>query len=373
LLDRLACAGSRGRVVGVREGPTRAPLVTVVVPCFNYGHYLPACVGSALNQPGVDVEVIVVDDASTDGSGEVAEELARTNPSIRVIRHLHNTGHLATYNDGLAHASGDYVVLLSADDLLTPGSLQRATALMEAHPGVGLVYGRALRFAEEVPPPARTNPTHWMIWSGHDWLAMRFKRAYNCILAPEAILRTAVQREIGGYRSELPHTADMEMWMRAAGIADVGYVSGADQAWYRDHGASMHNTTFQSRELVGLALDLRERMRTFELTASQLLGHVPEAAHWLATAHRTLAVEALTSSIRSYYRGNAGRWPVDELADVALELYPDARRLPHWKVLSLHRRIGPDRRRRDPASIGHHLMLRARGATRAWRCARAGL
>jgi glycosyltransferase involved in cell wall biosynthesis len=345
----------------------------VVVPCFNYGHYLPACIGSVLKQPGVEVEVIVVDDASTDGSGEVADELARFSPSIRVIRHSRNAGHIATYNDGLAEAKGDYVVLLSADDLLTAGSLQRATSLMEAHPGVGLVYGRAVRFAQDAPPLARTNPTHWLIWSGHDWLAMRFKRAYNCILSPEAVVRTSVQREIGGYRPELPHTADMEMWMRAAAIADVGYVSGVDQACYRDHGASMHNATFQSGDVRGLAVDVSERMRTFELTALHMFGPGPEADRWLRIAQRALAVEALTSAVRSYYRGNAGRWPVDELAALAVELYPDARRLPHWKALSVHRRIGPDRRRRDPASMGHHFIIRARGATRTWRSVRAGL
>lgn len=347
--------------------------MSVIVPCFNYGHYLPACVGSIVNQPCVDVDVIVVDDASTDGSGLVAEELARMNPCVRVIRHARNAGHIATYNDGVAEAKGDYVVLLSADDLLTPGALHRATALMEAYPSVGLVYGRAVRFADNAPPPARTNTGRWMIWSGHDWLATRFKRGYNCILSPEAVLRTSVQREIGGYRPELPHSADMDMWMRAAAVADVGYLSGADQAWYREHASNMHNTTFQARELSGLALDLRERMRTFEMAVTEIHPHVPHADRWLDRARRTLAVEALTSSIRSYYKGNADRWPVQELADLAVELYPDARRLPHWKVLALHRRLGPDRRRRDPASVGHHFILRARGATRAWRSARAGL
>jgi hypothetical protein len=110
-------------------------------------------------------------------------------------------------------------------------------------------------------------------------------------------------------------------------------------------------------------------MRTFELIA----GSVPKADRWLYRARRALAIEALSGSIRSYYRGDAGSWPVDELAALALELYPDARRLPHWRILAVHRRIGPEGPRRDPASIGHHFVLRARGATRRWRAARAGL
>jgi cellulose synthase/poly-beta-1,6-N-acetylglucosamine synthase-like glycosyltransferase len=107
--DRLASTGSRGQVAGVH--PARAPSVTVVVPCFNYGLYLPTCVATLLEQPGVEVEVIIVDDVSTDGSGEIADELAVANDGVRVIRQSQSAGHIATHKDGLAEATGDYVVL----------------------------------------------------------------------------------------------------------------------------------------------------------------------------------------------------------------------------------------------------------------------
>ena len=81
LLNGIAALRS-GRRVDPRA-PSRTPRVSVVVPCYNYGHYLPACVGSALNQPGVNVEAIVVDDASPDGSGEVAEQLFADDPRVR--------------------------------------------------------------------------------------------------------------------------------------------------------------------------------------------------------------------------------------------------------------------------------------------------
>ena len=130
----------------------------MVVPCYNYGHYLPACLGSALNQPGVEVEAIVVDDASPDGSGEVAERLSAADSRVRLIRHPRNKGHIATYNDGLEAARGDYLVLLSADDLLAPGSLARAAALLEANPEVGFAYGRAVSsraiLRPEMPGPS---------------------------------------------------------------------------------------------------------------------------------------------------------------------------------------------------------------------------
>jgi Glycosyl transferase family 2 len=371
-LDRLACAGSGGRVVDVQPSPASVPLVTVVVPCYNYGRYLPACVGTIVEQPGVAVDILIVDDASTDGSGEVADELAAAIGCVRVIRHARNAGHIATYNDGLAEAKGEYVVLLSADDLLTHGSLGRATALMETYPSVGMVYGHAVRFSGAPPSAARTHPTHWVIWTGQEWIAQRFRLGRNCILSPEVVLRTAVQRQIGGYRAELPHTGDLDMWMRAGAMADIGFVGGVDQAWYREHSANMHSVAFQAEQSAGMAIDLRGRMRAFELVASEIQGPAGENARLLMCARRALAIEALTLAIRSHYWGLAASWPVDELANLAVEMYPGTKRLRHWRTLALHQRIGA-RRRWDPVAQGHEVALKALFATRRWRWARAGI
>lgn len=359
----------------VRPVTTRTPMVTVVIPCFNYGHLLPACVASVLEQPGVGLEVLIVDDASTDGSGEVADGLATADPRVRVIRHTRNTGHIATYNDGLGAAQGDYVVLLSADDLLTPGSLERATALLEAHPGVGFVYGHAIRFSDS-PPRARTEPSAWVIWSGRDWLSKRFALARNCIYSPEVVMRTGVQHEIGGYRPELPDTGDLEMWLRAASVADVAYVAGVDQAFYRVHAKNMHSAIFQNGTAAGMAVDLRERMRAFEFAADYIGRDDAGSERLLSSARRAIATEALTLAIRSFHWGIAETWPVDDLAAVALEAYPQARDLVHWRALSLQRRIGAGRTRRirrNPLSMSHEIALRAQGAARQWRWARAGL
>src|ERR1700710_2937043 len=94
---------------------TTRPRVSVVIPCYNYGKYLSAAVNSALGQDGVEVDVLIVDDASPDGSVEIARDLAAADPRVRVLAHEQNKGHLATYNDGLREVDGTYVVLLSAD------------------------------------------------------------------------------------------------------------------------------------------------------------------------------------------------------------------------------------------------------------------
>ena len=72
------------------------PRVSVVVPCYNYRHFLSDSVGSALGQEGVDLEVVIVDDASSDGSVDLANEIATKDSRVRVLEHKHNAGHIAT-------------------------------------------------------------------------------------------------------------------------------------------------------------------------------------------------------------------------------------------------------------------------------------
>jgi hypothetical protein len=258
--QRLALLGHSGaRVSRPRPLDGTRPLVSVVIPCYNYGHYLPGCVASVLEQPGVDLDVVIVDDASPDGSAGTVRRLVAGDPRLRAIYHERNQGHIATYNDGLATAHGEYVLLLSADDLLVPGALGRAVALMEAHPSVGLVYGATVDFTA-TPPPARTLATSWVVWQGQDWLAGRCRSGRNPLLSPEAVMRTSVLHKLGGYRADLPHAADFAMWLGAATVSDIGYVGGADQAYYRVHAQSMSKTVN-----AGMVIDIQQRLRTFDV------------------------------------------------------------------------------------------------------------
>ncbi len=128
--------------------------VGVIVPCYKYAHFLRECVESALAQP-VDVRVLIIDDASPDNTAEVAAGLAAQDERVEFRRHTVNQGHIATYNEGLDWGTGDYMLLLSADDLLTPGALSRAVRLMDAHPEVGFTYGRAITTSRPDPDPIR--------------------------------------------------------------------------------------------------------------------------------------------------------------------------------------------------------------------------
>jgi glycosyltransferase involved in cell wall biosynthesis len=96
-------------------------------------HFLYQCVNSILSEVGVDVRVLVIDDASPDNTAEVASALAREDPRVTVIRHGENKGHIKSYNEGIEWASAEYMLLLSAKDYLLLGALRRSGFHFDTH------------------------------------------------------------------------------------------------------------------------------------------------------------------------------------------------------------------------------------------------
>jgi glycosyltransferase involved in cell wall biosynthesis len=349
-----------------RPKPTalaRRPSVTVIVPCYNYGHFLPTAVASVLEQPGVDVEIIAIDDASPDGSAAVVRALAAADDRVRAIIHDRNAGHISTYNEGLEQARGDYVVLLSADDALTPGALQRATALLEAEPSAGFAYGFPVVFSDRLPP-VETKVRSWSLWSGLDWLELRCRTGENCIHCPEVVTRASVQRAIGGYDPRLPHSGDMEMWMRAASVADVGRVNGPGQAYYRVHQRSMQRTAYAGR-----LQDLEGRLAAFRKVLVGAESRLSHGEELFATARRALALAALNYSCAAYEQGRADLEPIVEYLAFAERVWPRARELRRWRAVEKRAAASPDRLERGLGWKSRRLMsdLQARVQWRQWR------
>lgn len=293
------------------------PLVSVVIPCFNYAAYVGEAIDSVRAQDGVRVEIIVVDDCSTDDSVAVARAIAADDARVRVIAQPVNRGAVDTFNAGLAEVLGDYVVRLDADDLLTPGSLARAVAVGEALPDVGLVYGHPVHFSGPVPPPARTRARRWTVWDGRAWLRDRCATAVNVITSPEVVMRRSVVDRVGGQRP-LPHTHDMEMWLRIAAVSDVAYIEGADQAWHREHPGSL-----SSRVDADLG-DLVDRRDAFDTLFAWSTPHLPETAELRALADRALADEAVERIVHMYDRGRVDADLAARLRCLALQFDREA-------------------------------------------------
>jgi hypothetical protein len=320
-----------------------------VVPCYNYGRYLPELITGLLDQPGVDVDVLIVDDASPDGSGDVAETLAERDPRVSVLRHAVNRGHIQTYNDGLAQVTGDYVVLLSADDLLPPWALTRAVSLLEAHPRVGLVYGFARSFSGE-PPTAVATVRNWSVWRGREWLGLSVRRARCFISSPEVVMRREALVQAGSYDPRLPHSGDLDLWLRTALHWDIGRVNGPDQALYRVHDSNMHLTTY-----AGWLTDLQERRTTFELLFDEHAPDRPEVTALRPALQRALARESLHRALRAH-RDSAPRGAVHDHLEFALETDPGIRSSVLWALCEW----GPLRDRAFPAAAARRFASKVR-------------
>ena len=203
-LVRNAQRNPRGGIA-LSLAPLALPAVSIVVPCYNYGRFLTQCVDSVLTQKGVRVRNSIVDDGSTDDTASVAATLAEKDLRVKFISLPGNVGMIRAANLGLREIDGQYLVKLDADDFLPPGSLARSVALLEQHPAVGFVYGLVRHFTGD--DPSRIHPRiglsvlgrpRWTIWDGSEWLALRYRRAVNCIRQPEVVIRTSTLRKVGG-------------------------------------------------------------------------------------------------------------------------------------------------------------------------------
>ncbi|HKB10046.1 MAG TPA: glycosyltransferase, partial [Vicinamibacterales bacterium] len=271
--------------------------VDVIVPCYNYGNMLEDCVRSILDQEGVAVRVIIMDDASSDSTETVGRRLAATDRRVEYRRHEVNAGNIRTYNEALGYVTGDYCMILSADDLLTPGALARATSVMDAHPEIGLAYGRDITFRQTPPldAPRRAPSCTYRIFQYGEFLDRACRLGHTPIQAPTAIVRTALHREIGDYRVELPHAGDTEIWLRMAAHSAVCELD-ADQAFRRLHANNMSLSFAQLGRF-------EQQKRAFDAHFVRYGAERPEIAHLQAVVDRTIAEAAVWSGAHAFDAG----------------------------------------------------------------------
>ena len=123
------------------------PLVSVIVPTYNYGHFIGQTLKSLQAQTYPHWECVVVDDGSTDDTAEVVAAHAASDPRIKYLRQQ-NQFQAAARNLGLRHSAGQYVQFLDADDKIEPRKLERQVAYLEEHPEVDIIYGGVRYFTE---------------------------------------------------------------------------------------------------------------------------------------------------------------------------------------------------------------------------------
>ena len=189
------------------------PLISIVTPSYNQAAYLEHTIRSVLSQRGIDLEYMIVDGGSTDGSQAIIQRYA---DRLAWWVSEPDAGQAEAINKGLRRAQGEYVAWLNSDDLYLPGALSQAVASLEANPEAGLVFGNALTIDGEGKP---LNQLVFPDWELRDLLAFRI------ICQPAVFMRRSVLTEAGFLEPSFHFMLDHHLWLRMAQVAPILHIA----------------------------------------------------------------------------------------------------------------------------------------------------
>lgn len=224
-----------------------APLISVVIPCFNQGHFLADAIRSVRGSISRKSEVIVVNDGSTDETTIVAKQF----PDIRYFDQP-NRGLATARNRGFIESRGEFVVFLDADDMLAPDALEIGATALEAHSDCAFVTGRCVMMdvlGRLLPTPEQSRLTR----ETYTELLL-----HNYIWMPAmAMFRRAALEEIGGFNPEQEAAADYDLYLRVARSWPT-FDHASVVAYYRQHASNM---SADAGRMLRETLKVHERQR----------------------------------------------------------------------------------------------------------------
>lgn len=292
------------------------PLVSVIIPTYNYGRFIATTIESVAGQTCSDLEILVVDDASTDDTADVVRAIH--DDRIHYIRHEVNQGPSAARNTGLRRASGTFVTCIDSDDAMKPGNLEVKTRVLQSSPDVGVVFGNVEVIDEGGATLGVGNPRRRDEILAQPVLLRRLLRG-NPFHASATVVRRDVYEVAGTYREELRHAEDWDLWLRIALFFSARYV-GEPLVRHRLHQHSLRNANVEEHldlSSMGSIVD-----RLFDEHPDRLQGYDRRATYW--------------SNYFTILHGKAGVLPGNEVLRLyarGLRSYP--RRLVRWEDVKL--------------------------------------
>ena len=196
------------------------PLVSVVISCYNYGHFISDALDSVLNQTCVSWECIIVDDGSVDATKAIVEQYVRKDNRFRYF-YQGNNGMSSARNVGIREAEGAFIQFLDADDLLDPDKLEVHTAYLLSHPETDIVYGDWGYFAqldqENAPIPVVPPRQPWTPRvSGQGAVILNALLRDNMLAISAPLVRKTLLERFHGFDETIRAHEDWDLWLNCA-------------------------------------------------------------------------------------------------------------------------------------------------------------
>jgi glycosyltransferase involved in cell wall biosynthesis len=308
-------------------------LVTVIVPCYNGAIFLEETLKSALAQSYPSVEIIVIDDGSSDNSGEIARRLP-----VRYLRQ-ENRGLCAARNAGIRESKGSYLLFLDADDRLKPEAIACGVRALDAHPDCALAVGDHVFIAGDGSYLGNSVKVAAMDHHFEALLKSNFIEMISSVL-----FRRSIFEQVGGFNPCLRVAEDYDLYLRIARVRPI-YCHTAIVAEYRMHDA---NTSLNSELMLTTTLQvLKAQERYVRSDAGRLLAYREGIHSWRRQYGRQLVMELASSSsalgadgLRHKLRILAGYYPQGLLMFALLCMMPaigqrrrcPVRGAPYWNT-----------------------------------------
>lgn len=229
------------------------PRFSVLMPAYNFGHFIVEAVSSVLAQTDSDWELIVVDDGSTDGTWDILSAI--DHPQVTAIRHERNQGISAAFNTALAEVTGEWICNLDSDDRYLPTFLQRQREYLDAHPEVDATATWVREIDAQGRPVVGTYEgwfnRHWDLNDPASWVYQ------NPVCHNSTVVRRTLHDRLGGEHTGLRSSVDWEKWVRLIdGGARFGLIPEV-LVETRVHGANMSGqaTTVGLKDWAALTRD----------------------------------------------------------------------------------------------------------------------
>jgi glycosyltransferase involved in cell wall biosynthesis len=281
-------------------------LVSAIVPLYNSERFLAQSLNSALTQTWRNLEIVIVDDGSTDGSAAIADSYARSYPDMIRVIHQRNEGVCHARNTAMAAAHGDCFALLDADDIWLPHHLEVCVAELQRRPEAALVHADVERIDTDGNSLGRS-PRMWDRIHGDTFRVLYLRREHVC--CSTTVFRREAIDSIGHFDVQFNRLGceDRDLWLRMTGVAPFVYIDDVHTR-YRMHGDNM-SANFSKM--------MQARIRLVDKHTATVRGR-PLRRRALAAAHCNLGDELVDAAQRGAalraYAHAFGLWPVQQKA-----------------------------------------------------------